>query len=82
MEVVGDFRAVDPTFKGCHGDSLLFSEADLARLRWQKIYLPAFQGKIPMPPAPSYQQVRELVETKQSLHRAATLDTHCGVPLG
>ena len=30
MEVVGDFRAVDPTFKGCHGDSLLFSEANLA----------------------------------------------------
>ena len=28
-----------------------------------------------MPPAPSYQQVREPVETKQSLHRVATSDT-------
>ena len=40
IEVVGDFRAADPIFKGCYGDSLLYSEADLARLRWQKVYLP------------------------------------------
>ena len=30
MEMVGDFRAADPIFKGCYGDSLLYSEADLA----------------------------------------------------
>ena len=75
MEVVGDFRATDPIFKGCYGDSLLYSDDDLARLRQRKIYLPVFQGEIPMPPAPSYQQVRELVATKQSPHRAAALDT-------
>ena len=75
LEVVGDFRTADPIFKGCYGDSLLYSKADLARLRWQKVYLPTFQGEIPMPPAPSYQQVREPVVTKQSLHRAAAPDT-------
>ena len=30
LEVVGNFRAMDPIFKGCYGDSLLYSEADLA----------------------------------------------------
>ena len=30
MEVVGDFKAADPIFKGCYGDSLLYSEDDLA----------------------------------------------------
>ena len=74
MEVVGDFRAMDPIFKGCYRDSLLYSEADLARLRWQKVYLPTFQEEIPMPPAPSYWQVRELVATKQSPHRVAAPD--------
>ena len=47
MEVVGDFRAVDPIFKGCYGDSLLYSKDDLTQLRWQKIYLLAFQGRFP-----------------------------------
>ena len=54
LEVVGNFRATDPIFKGCYGDSLLYSKADLAQLRWQKVYLPTFQGEIPVPPAPSY----------------------------
>ena len=75
MEVVGNFRATDPIFKGCYGDSFLYSDDDLARLRWWKIYLPTFQGEIPVPPAPSYQQVREPVATKQSLHRSAASDT-------
>ena len=75
MEVVGDFRAMDPIFKGCYRDSLLYSEADLSQLRRQKVYLPTFLGEIPVPPAPSYQQVRELAATKQSLHRAAAPDT-------
>ena len=54
LEVVGDFKATYPIFKGCYGDSLLYSKANLTRLRWQKVYLPTFQGEIPMPPAPSY----------------------------
>ena len=74
MEVVGNFRATDPIFKGCYGDSLLYCKADLAQLRRQKVYLPAFPGEIPVPPAPSYWQVRELVATKQSPHRAAAPD--------
>ena len=54
MEVVGDFKATDPIFKGCYRDSLLYSEDDLVQLRWQKVYLPTFQEEIPMPPALSY----------------------------
>ena len=30
LEVVGDLKAADPIFKGCYGDSLLYSEDDLA----------------------------------------------------
>ena len=71
MEVVGDFRAMDLIFTGCYRDSLLYSDADLARLRRWKIYLPTFQGEIPVPPAPSYRQVREPAATKQSPHRVA-----------
>ena len=75
MEMVGDFRAADPIFKGCYGDSLLYSDADLRQLRWCRIHLPTFQWEIPVPPAPSYQQVREHMATKQSPHRPAALDT-------
>ena len=42
MEVVGNFRAADPIFKGCYGDFLLYSDADLDRLRQRKIHLPVF----------------------------------------
>ena len=75
MEVMGDFRATDPSFKGCYGESLLYSNDDLAQLGRWKIYLLTFQGEISMPPAPSYWQVRELVATEQSPHRAAASDT-------
>ena len=75
MKVVGDFRAVDPIFKGSYGDSFLCSEDDLAQLRWQKVYLPTFQEEIPVPPTPSYQQSRKLATAKQSPHRAAAPDT-------
>ena len=75
MEVVGNLRAVDPIFKGCYRYSLLYSDDDLDRLRQQKIYFPMFQGEIPVPPAPSYRQVREPMATKQSLHWAAASDT-------
>ena len=80
LEVVGDFRAMDPIFKGCYRDSLLYSEADVAQLRRQKVYLRAFQGEIPVPPAPSYWQVRDPEATKQSLHRAAAPDTSVESP--
>ena len=52
MEMVSDFKAADLIFKECYGDSLLYSDTDLCQLRWRKIHLPAFQGEIPMPPAP------------------------------
>ena len=29
MELVGDFRSTDPIFKGCYGDSFLYSNVDL-----------------------------------------------------
>ena len=74
MEVVGNFRALVLIFKGCYGDSLLYSDDDLARLRQWKIYLPTFQGEIPVPPAPSYRQVRGPAATKRSLHRVAASD--------
>ena len=72
MDMVGDFKAVDLIFKGCYVDSLLNSDADLCWLKQRGIYLPAFQGEIPMPLAPSYWQVREPAATKQSPHRVAT----------
>ena len=80
MEVVGVFKATDPIFKGCYGDSPLYSEADLARLRRHKVYLPMVQGEIPVPPAPSYRQDREPVVTKQSPHRVAAPDTSVESP--
>ena len=33
MELVGDFWVAGPIFKGCYGDSLLYSDAELHRLR-------------------------------------------------
>ena len=72
MELVGDFCTTDPIFKGCFGDSLLYSDVDLHWLRWQGIHLPTYQKEIPVPPAPSYQQAREPEATKQPPPRVAT----------
>ena len=80
MEVVGDFKAVDPIFKGSYGDSFLYSEDDLAQLRWQKVYLPTFQEEIPVPPVPSYLQNSELAAAKQSPHRVVAPDTSVESP--
>ena len=80
MEMMGNFKPVYPIFKGCYGDSLLYSDADLCQLRQQKIHLPTFQGEIPVPPAPSYQQVRGPMATKQSPHRAAASDASAESP--
>ena len=33
MELMGDFRSTDPIFKGCYGDSFLYSDVDPGRLR-------------------------------------------------
>ena len=80
MEMVGNFKVTDLIFKGCYGDTLLYSDADLCWLKWWGIYLPTFQGEIPMPPAPSYQQVREPMVTKQSPHRVAASDAPAESP--
>ena len=80
MEVVGDFKATDPIFKGSYGDSLLYSKDDLAQLRQQKVYLPTFQEEIPVPPVPSYWQSRKPVAAKQSPCRMAALDTSVESP--
>ena len=80
MEMVGDFWVADPIFKGCYRDSLLYFDADLRWLRWRGIHLPAFQGEIPVPPVPFYQQVREPVVTKQSPYRAVASDTPAESP--
>ena len=82
MEVVGNFRAMDLIFKGCYGDSLLYSDADLCQLRWWKIHLPAFQGEIPMPPAPSYWQVRGACSDQAIPTQGSNFGHTCGVPQG
>ena len=74
MELVGDFWAADLIFKGCYGDSLLYSDVELHRLRWQGIHLPVYQGEIPVLPAPLYWQAREPEVSKQSPPRAAIPD--------
>ena len=72
MELVGDFQVADPIFKGCHGDSLLYSDVELHQLRWQGIHLPTYWGEIPVLLAPSYQQARQPEAMKQSPPRAVT----------
>ena len=51
MEMVGNFRAVDPIFKGCYRDSLLYSNANLARLRCRRFISPHSGGdpRVPCP---------------------------------
>ena len=72
MELVGDFRATDPIFKGCFSYSLLYTDRELGRLRWHGIHLPPYQGEIPTPLAPSYLQARQPKVMKWSPPRAAT----------
>ena len=66
MELVGDFRSTDPIFKGCYGDTFLYSNVDLGRLRQHGIHLPPYQSEIPAPQAPSYLQDKQPKATKQS----------------
>ena len=74
MELVGDFRSMDPIFKGCYGDSFLFSDVDLGQLGWHGIHLPPYQSEIPAPLAPSYLQAKQPKATKQSPPWAMTLN--------
>ena len=80
MELVGDFQAADPIFKGCYGDTLLYSNSELHQLRWWGIHLPAYQGEIPVLLAPSYQQARGPMASKQSPPRVATPDSPADSP--
>ena len=66
MELVGDFWVADPIFKGCYGNSLLYSNAELCQRRWWGIHLPTYWGEIPVPLAPSYWQAMEPEVMKQS----------------
>ena len=60
MELVGDFRSTDPIFKGCYGNSFLYSNVE-------GIHLPHYRSEVPAPPAPSYLQAKQSEATKQSL---------------
>ena len=61
MELVGGFQVADLIFKGCYGDSLLYSDSELHWLRWQAS-------------KPASQQAREPMASKQSPPRAVTPD--------
>ena len=72
MELVGDFRVTHLIFKGCYGDSLLYTGRELDQLRQRGIHLPPYWGKIPTSLAPSYLQARQPKAMKQSPPWAAT----------
>ena len=72
MELVGDFRSTDPIFKGCYGDSFLYSDMDLDQLRWCGIHLPPYWSKTLASLAPSYLQAKQPEATKWSPPWAAT----------
>ena len=74
MELVEDFRSMDPIFNGCYGDSFLYSDVDLSQLRQYGIHLPPNQSEIPAPPAPSYLQAKQPKATKWSPPQAKTLN--------
>ena len=66
MDLKGVFRSTDHIFKGCYGDSFLYSDVDLGQLRWWGIHLPPYQSEILAPLAPSYLQAKQSEVTKQS----------------
>ena len=72
MELVGDFRSTDPIFKGCYGDSFLYTDMDLGHFRRHGIHLPLYWSEIPAPPAPSYLQAKQPKATKWSPLRSVT----------
>ena len=80
MELMGDFRSTDTIFKGCYGDSFLYSDVDLGRLRWWEIHLPPYQGEILTPPAPSYLQAKQSKAIKWSPPQAAMPPTAAESP--
>ena len=74
MELVRDFRLMDPIFKGCYGDSFLYTDVDLGWLRQHGIHLSPYWSKIPASPAPSYLQAKQLKATKWFPPWAMTLN--------
>ena len=72
MELVRDFRSTDLIFKGCYGDSFLYSDVDLGQLRQQGIHLPPYRSEILAPLAPFYLQAKQPKATKWSPPRAVT----------
>ena len=72
MELVGDFRSMDPIFKGWYGNSFLYTDVDLGQLRRHGIHLLLYQSEIPAPSAPSYLQAKQPKATKWSPPRAVT----------
>ena len=72
MELVGDFRSMDAIFKGCYGDSFLYTDVDLGQLRQHGIHLPLYWSEILAPLAPSYLQAKQLKPMKQSPSWAMT----------
>ena len=63
---------MDPIFKGCYGDSFLYSDVDLDWLRQCGIHLPPYWSEIPAPLAPSYLQAKQPKATKWSPLQAVT----------
>ena len=45
MKLMGDFRSMDPIFKGCYGDSFLYSNVDLGQLQQQGYTFPLIRVK-------------------------------------
>ena len=65
---------MDPIFKGCYGDSFLYTDMDLAQLRQCGIHLPPYWSEIPATLAPSYLQAKQPKTTKWSPSRAMTMN--------
>ena len=72
MELKGDFRSMDPIFKGCYGDPFLYSDMDLGQLRQCGIHLPPYRSEILAPLAPSYLEAKQPKATKRSSLWAVT----------
>ena len=72
MELVGDFRSTNPIFKGCYGNSFLYTDLDLGQLKLCGIHLPSYRSEIPAPLAPSYLQAKQPKAMKWSPLRAMT----------
>ena len=82
MEMVGDFRAVDLIFKGCYGDSLLYSDADLHWLRRWEIHLPTVQGGDPHATGPILPASQGACSDQAVPTQGSSSEHTCRVPQG